>query len=70
MSIHITANYMAESSHLLGHFGCFCVLTILHSAAVNIEVHVSYPVSLFLFFPDIYPGVEFLDHTVFLFLVF
>ena len=33
-----------------GHLGCFCVLTMIFSAAVNIGVHVSFWVSVFGFF--------------------
>ena len=35
-----------------GHLGCFYVLAIINSAAMNIEVHVSFRISVF-FFPDI-----------------
>ena len=30
-----------------GHSGCFCVLAIVNSAAVNIEVHVSFQIKVF-----------------------
>ena len=39
-----------------GHLGCFHVLLIVNSAAVNIGVHVSLKLE---FSPDICPGMEF-----------
>ena len=52
-------------SSVNGHVDCFCVLTAVNRAAVNIGVHVS-----FLSFLDMNPRVELLDHMVTLFLVF
>ena len=52
-----------------GRLGCFHVLAIVNSAAMNIRVHVSFQINVFIFF-NIYPGVEFLDYIVVLFLVF
>ena len=49
-----------------GHLGCFHVLAVVNSAAVNTEVHVSFQIILF---PDICPGVGLQDHLVVLFLV-
>jgi len=49
------------------HLGCFQVLAIVNSVAVNMGVGVSFELELS---PDIYPGVGFLDHMVTLFLVF
>ena len=36
-----------------GHLGCFCILTIVNNAVVNIGVHVSFWVSVFVFFGQI-----------------
>ena len=49
------------------HLGCFQVLAIVNSVAVNMGVHVSFELELS---SDVYPGVGFLDHTVTLFLLF
>ena len=51
-----------------GHLGYFQILATVNSAAMNIEVHVSFQISGF--FSHIYPGVELLGHAVALFLVF
>ena len=51
-----------------GHLGYFQILATVNSAAMNIEVHVSFQISGV--FSHIYPGVELLGHAVALFLVF
>ena len=47
-------------SSVTGRLGCFHVLAIVTSAAVDIGVHVSFPVRVSL---DLCPEVGFLDHT-------
>ena len=47
--------------------GCFRVLAVVNSAAVNPGVHVYFQIKIS---PDIYPGVGLQDHTVALFLAF
>ena len=47
--------------HLL-HLGCFHFLAIINSVAINIEVHISFQITVFffcLFSSDIYPGLGF-----------
>ena len=50
--IHSSAN---------GHLACFHVLTVVNSAAVDIGLHVSFSLTVFL---GIYLGVGLLDHMV------
>ena len=50
-----------------GHFDYFQVLAIVNSSAVNIGMHVSFPIMVFSRYS---PGEGLLDHMVALFLVF
>ena len=50
-----------------GHLGCFYVIAIINSAAMNNGIHVSFSI---LVFQDICLGVGLLGHMVVLFLVF
>ena len=65
---HIYHIFFIHSS-VDGHLGCFHILDIVNNAAMNIGVHLSFQISVFIFL-DIYPGVEFMDHIFVLFLVF
>ena len=57
-------------SSIVGHLGCFHILVIVTSAAVDIGVHVSFQISVFILFLAIYSGVGLLDPMVGLLFVF
>ena len=50
-----------------GHLGCFPVLAIINSAAINIRIHVALSIMAF---SGYMPKLGFLGHIVALFLVF
>ena len=54
--IHITHLYHSSINR---HLGCFHILATINNAAVNIRVHISFPINV-LFFLDNYPEVELL----------
>ena len=51
-------------SYVDGHLGCFCVLAVVNSAAINLGMYVSFRIIICL---CICPGVELLDHMAPLF---
>ena len=55
-------------SSVNGHLGCFHILAIVNSAAMNTGAHVSFRIR-FLSFPDICPEMGLLDHMGALFSV-
>ena len=60
-------------THTLHHlypFICWWLLGCFHILAMNVEVHLSFQIGVFTFFPDRYPGLKLLDHMVVLFLLF
>ena len=61
-SIVCMYNILFSHSSVSGHWGCFHVLAVVSNAAVNMWVHVSFEVSIFIFFR--YSEVELLDHMV------
>ena len=51
-----------------GHLGCFCILAIIYSAAMNTGVHIFFQVSVFIFSRYI-PRSGVVGHMVILLLV-
>ena len=47
-----------------GYLDCFYILAIVNNPSVNIGLHASFWISVFVFILDIYPGVELLSHMV------
>ena len=58
------------SIHLLMDTSFFHVLAIVNNVAVNIEVYISFGISVFGFFGYLYPGMELLGYTIVLFFSF
>ena len=62
-------DYQISPYHIFIHLsvdrplGCFCVLTVENSAAMNSEVHVPFGIRVFVF-SEYMPGVGLLDHMV------
>ena len=36
--------------YVSGHLGCFRILSVINNATVNTGVHISFPISVFVFF--------------------
>ena len=62
--------YLLNHQGSPGHLSCFHILATVNSGAMNIGIHVSFQISVFIFFWYMYPGVKLLGHMVVLFLVF
>ena len=68
LCVHTTSSFFLHSS-VDGHLGCFHVMAIINSAAMNIEVHFFFKLE-FPSFSDICPGVGLQDHMLTQSLVF
>ena len=68
--MEIYPHYTLSHLSVDGTWACFRVLAIINTAAMNTGVHVSFQISVFVFFLDISPGVELLDHMIVLLIVF
>ena len=49
-----------------GHLGYFHFLGIVNNAPMNIGMHMSFQISIFLFSLGVYPGMELMDHVLYL----
>ena len=48
----------------------FHIFIIVNNAAMNIEVHIPFQISVLVFFSYIYPGVEMMGHMILISLIF
>ena len=48
--IYLYRYHIFIHSFVGGHLGCFCVLAFINTAAVNIGVHISFPIRVFFIF--------------------
>ena len=60
--IHTQIWYIFIHSFADEHLGCVYILEIVNNASLSIMLHVSFQISIFAFFLDIYAGVELLGH--------
>ena len=58
------------NSSVDGHWCFFHILAIINNAAMNIGMHITFQITVFIFLLDIYPRVALLDHMVVLLSVF
>ena len=71
MYIYIYHIFFIHSS-VNGCLGCFHILAVVNNAAVTVGVHVSFQISVFVFFGFcfVFFGVELLSHIVALYFFF